>query len=380
MLAYTSVDGGATWRTTQPFGPANGRCDYGDPAPAIAADGRQLLASVVGPCYVTERLDVALELSSRAGPDDAWTNVEVAPGDEFLNDKPALAVDTGAASVHRGRLYLAWTRIGANFAAPIVLAHSDDGGTSWSPATPIMKPALGDPGQTFASLAVDPAGGVYVAWADQFRELHVAYSVDGGDTFGASVRVATATGPNVSADCGGFPIPAQPRRCVTPTPLVVAAGDRIVVTYAAGRRQLDVYAARLAPLLQRRLGIVRVNPPDRRYRSDQFLPASAYDSSTGLLWVCFYDTRLDRRRVRARYSCAASRDGGSTWARPLAVASVASDETRLPAEVGFGFGDYEGLAVAAGVAHPIWTDGRDLRRRREEIYTTALTAAELASR
>jgi hypothetical protein len=139
---------------------------------------------------------------------------------------------------------------------------------------------------------------------------------------------------------------------VTPTPAVVVAGDRIVVTY----------------------------PPDRRYRFDQFLPATAYDPSAGLLWVCFYDTRLDRRRVRARYSCTASRDGGSAWARPLVVASAASDETRLPAEAGFGFGDSEGLAVAAGVAHPIWTDGRGLRRRREEIYTTALTVAELTSR
>jgi hypothetical protein len=251
---------------------------------------------------------------------------------------------------------------------------------TWSPPVAVARPAPEAVGQTFASVAVDASGGVYVAWTDRRRELFAVYSGDGGDTFGPPLRVATAAGPNPSADCGGFPIPAQPRRCVTPTPLVVSAGDQVVVTYAAGRRQLDVYAARLSPRLGRPLGIVRVNPPDRRYRSDQFLPATAYDSSTGLLWVCFYDTRLDRRRVRARYSCAASRDGGSTWARPLAVASVASDETRVPAEVSFGFGDYEGLAVAAGVAHPIWTDSRDLGRRREEIYTTALTAAELAAR
>jgi hypothetical protein len=29
------------------------------------------------------------------------------------------------------------------------------------------------------------------------------------------------------------------------------------------------------------------------------------------------------------------------------------------------------------VAHPIWTDARDLRTRGEEIYTRALTAADL---
>ena len=39
------------------------------------------------------------------------------------------------------------------------------------------------------------------------------------------------------------------------------------------------------------------------------------------------------------------------------------------------YGDYEGLAVAAGVAHPVWTDTRRLRTLREEVYTTTLTDA-----
>jgi hypothetical protein len=39
------------------------------------------------------------------------------------------------------------------------------------------------------------------------------------------------------------------------------------------------------------------------------------------------------------------------------------------------YGDYEGLAVAAGVAHPIWTDTRRLRALREEVYTTTLSGA-----
>ena len=46
-------------------------------------------------------------------------------------------------------------------------------------------------------------------------------------------------------------------------------------------------------------------------------------------------------------------------------------------EHGRGYGDYEGLAVSAGVAHPIWTDSRQLRTLREELYTTRLTAADL---
>jgi hypothetical protein len=38
----------------------------------------------------------------------------------------------------------------------------------------------------------------------------------------------------------------------------------------------------------------------------------------------------------------------------------------------FEYGDYAGLAAANGVAHPMWTDTRDLASNGEEIYTTAL--------
>lgn len=56
-----------------------------------------------------------------------------------------------------------------------------------------------------------------------------------------------------------------------------------------------------------------------------------------------------------------------------AVASVRSNESRPPADP-FQYGDYEGLAVGSdGLAHPIWTDARDLATLSEEIYTTTLS-------
>jgi hypothetical protein len=62
---------------------------------------------------------------------------------------------------------------------------------------------------------------------------------------------------------------------------------------------------------------------------------------------------------------------------PFHAASVATDETQSGADPRE-FGDYEGLAVANGKAHPIWTDSRDLASRAEEIYTTTLTTADAA--
>ena len=63
----------------------------------------------------------------------------------------------------------------------------------------------------------------------------------------------------------------------------------------------------------------------------------------------------------------------------VAAATVPSDESvrgafTTPTGVDRGFASYDGLAVAIGVPHPIWTDTRNLGRLREEIYTTLLVA------
>ena len=68
--------------------------------------------------------------------------------------------------------------------------------------------------------------------------------------------------------------------------------------------------------------------------------------------------------------------GGVTWVRPVRAATTPSNETVRRA-TSFEYGDYEGLAAAGGVAHPLWTDSRDLTTRAEEIYTTVLTRADL---
>jgi len=133
----------------------------------------------------------------------------------------------------------------------------------------------------------------------------------------------------------------------------------------------DVFLAALDPSLHPFFTRRRINPPDGSVRADEFWPASAVDRSTGRLWTCYYDTRGDPRRTRAFYSCTASGDGGQRWTRPVRAASKPSNETARGADFRE-YGDYEGLAAAAGEAHPVWTDSRSLRPRREEIYTTTL--------
>jgi hypothetical protein len=399
MRTYTSADDGATWTVgagpkPTPYG-GKKRCNTGDPAPVIDRGGRQYLAFLASACLdlasilgVGREFDVArLEVASRANAASAWTVAQVYPvRSARFDDKPAIAVDRSPTSPHLGRVYVAWTRItpiGKSKAdrLMIVLSHSDDSGGTWSRPVVVQDSATDE--STFASIAIDASGTVFISWTTVNRFVLVDRSADGGDHFGTDVVVGEVAGlPMISCDHpGSFGIPAQLLRCITPTPTVLVdsradAPEHVYLTYstpdASGRAQdvvVRAYDASLAPLRPERA----VHPLDSK--RDEFLPASAVDEA-GRIWVCFYDTVADQTRRTTRYSCTASVDGGETWAVPYPVASVASDETRSAASE-FQYGDYAGLAVAGGVAHPIWTDSRDLLARGEEIYTTTLTPADL---
>jgi hypothetical protein len=192
--------------------------------------------------------------------------------------------------------------------------------------------------------------------------------------------------------CGsGILIPASLRVCLHANPIVAVDNSRgprsgrVYVSYAKTDSGGDegvfvkAYDSRLRPLLGGPNDDgVAVAPVPRLTRPDQFWPASAVDSSSGALWTCFYDTTGDPARQRAFYTCSVSRNGGRTWAPLVQAASIASDETQPGADLRQ-YGDYEGLAVANGVAHPIWTDSRDLSDLGEEIYTTRLAEADVTA-
>ncbi len=396
VRVYSSIDGGATWASTVLRAPGRSdSCAFGDPVVGIGLDGSQYYGFLYGSCGVffenQRRLpNISLALARRASSSAPWTIRTIAPHrSPRFDDKPALAIDTGRTSPTRGRIYAAWSLFdGAQ--DRIVITHSNDGGGTWSPPGRVNDK---NDVVTFAGLAVGPTGTVYITWVSN-GDVQLDHSAD-GTHFGTDLELDKAIGiPTTVRQCG-FPLgstalPAQPRRCVTPAPLVSvdnSGGPRagtVYVTYGAageGGKEQDVFVAAFDPALRQLLGMPvgprrQVNPPDGPIASDQFLPASAVDQSTGDLWVCFYDTTGDRHRIKTWYSCTASADGGMTWARPVRAASASSNETVRRATA-FEYGDYQGLAVANGVAHPFWTDSRDLATRGEEIYTTVLTRADL---
>ena len=388
MRAYGSTDGGATWQATAVF-PAPGRQGAtcaADPGVAVDRTGRQYFSFVRStPCQTGHpRLYVA----SRHGPDGAWgppVVVSALHGARF-DDKPAITVDRSPASRFENRIYAAWTRVGHDGGFSILVSSSDDGGKAWT--VPSKANRTGEQ-LSYVTLATSRKGTLYVAWHDiSAFHVNIAMSTDGGRTFGGEHQVVAFAIVTIPACAAGIVIPAQKLTCVQPNPILSVDpssgryAGRVYVTYTLTDFQGDkgiavtVFDSRLRPIAGYPVAkkALLIAPTPASVNADQFWPASAVDPSTGTLWACFYDTRGDPKRTSAFFSCTFSTDGGARWAKPFHAASVASDETQSGAD-SREYGDYEGLAVADGTAHPIWTDSRDLATRAEEIYTTTLTTA-----
>jgi hypothetical protein len=366
-LVYTSADGGASWHAA-PAPPAiRAPCGLSHPAVAIGPGHLQVFASLVSD--TCQPPDPHLYVGTRRGSTGKWTVREIAPTPGFWFDqRPVVAVDA------RGRIAVAWTRLlGEITSRQVVLVSTSDDGRAWSAA----KRVRGYTGVYSVDLAAAPSGDVYLAVADgRGRALDLLRSRDGGQTWPVRRRLARLVEPYVvGCGAGAASVPAQPQRCVGPSPSIAVehAGAAVVVySEPEENRTQAVYVVRADRALRSSSRARRVGPPDA-HPADQFLPVAAYDRSTRDLWACYYDTAGDPRRRSTWFTCTRSRGGGSQWSRPVRAASAPSDETQTASDA-FGYGEAAGLVAAGGVAHPLWTDTRRAVDAGEEIYATAIPA------
>ena len=389
---YSSTDGGLTWDTTTLTAPVADLASTCPSDPGVAIDrlGRQYFSfdrSI--PC--SGEAPSRVYVVSRDGPSAAWSApvLVAALGRARVDDKPAIAVDSSPVSPHRGRVYVVWSRLSRLVVYSVMISHSDDHGRTWS--RPVKVNHAGDD-LNYATLAVARNGTVYVAWTDNLRySVQIVRSTDGGLNFSPEVKAAAFIVISIP-HCGvGIVVRADPRTCIQPNPTVTVDtsgrqfSGRVYVSYTgtdySGDKgaALSTFDSRLQPLAGfPLLGYHRiVTRAVGARKSDQFWAQSAVDQSSGAVWLCFYDTAGDPAFTKVHYSCGVSRDGGRRWTRPVRAATAPSDETQPGARQ---YGYYQGLAVANGVAHPIWTDARDVQTLGEEIYTTRLTRADFARR
>jgi len=107
------------------------------------------------------------------------------PGAAAYNDKVALAVDATPPIPYVGRLYVAWSRLDPRSAVyEIVVSHSDDAGATWSRAIRVSGARWRN--QTYASVAVDADGTLFVAWLTYDRHVHLDRKPDAATTSDAT--------------------------------------------------------------------------------------------------------------------------------------------------------------------------------------------------
>ena len=142
---------------------------------------------------------------------------------------PAMAVSSN------GTIYASWPdyRAGNH---DILFARSADGGATWSRSVRLNDDSTLAP-QWMPDLALDPYGGIHVAWMDDRDGVHNVYyvnSTDGGTAWGPNVRVTDA------------PTPLSYTR---PGDYLAIESDRlgnVYVVWTDGRgADLDIYFAKL---------------------------------------------------------------------------------------------------------------------------------------
>jgi hypothetical protein len=398
MRVYESADGGRSWTTSLLPSPRQPVCYESDPAVAIADDGAAYYSFLGIRCAGRRVLGASLYVAVRRTRTGVWTvpgrPVSAARQLTLADDRPSIAIDEGPLSRHRGRIYVAWSRFtlvpGAFWEDPdqaavdllnvaALVSHSDDHGRRWS--KPVTLTDVGKPLEV--RLAVSREGTVYAVWRDLRTDaIYVTFSLDGAQFAAPTFIGASVVRKEQSCFSARARIPAQPRRCVSPNPVIAvdsSTGPRSGrVNLVWGSTSLngsqDVYLAALSPTLKPLLGVGhprQVDPQEGFRGPDQFLPTAALDSTTGRLFVCYYQTAAPSAQ-RARFECTASDDGGSTWLRPVPLTRWYSNETKRPANIANGYGDYEGLTAANGTAIAAWTDSHLLATEGEQIYTARI--------
>jgi hypothetical protein len=139
--------------------------------------------------------------------------------DRTIDDEANLAWDRSGGA-HNGRVYLVWTQEtpGETDDTDIMVQHSDDDGTTWSPAVKVNDDATTN-SQYDPSIALDEATGTLaLSWYDTRSDLGAGgsgdtngipnddfqiwatYSSNGGASFAPNFRVSRGTSNAVDAD------------------------------------------------------------------------------------------------------------------------------------------------------------------------------------
>ena len=332
---YWSSDA-VTWNDAGPIDvfPHQTNNAAGDPGLAIDGNGVVYYSSIFFNFYSCSVGGV--ELLRRDPGTGAWSYYQIAANSSAqFQDKPALALDE--ANKH---VYVSWTQFGscsgAGVTSPIKVAVFPTGVGSVAP-TAILPPVPGSTYSQGSSIASDGAGGFWIAWEEWASSSSANGSIklahwDGTGWVASDTKtISPVTGfTDLPSPLSGFAF-----RDNSFPALTVSGGKPYVVWTSA-----DGGAGRAYLWSNGSLSTV--------YNSggDQFFPSIAPDGSGGV-YVAFSMTNAQSYDQFLAH--------GGTVTKVSTASSLPSQDAFFSGQF---VGDYNGLAVSGGTAHPIWTDIR----------------------
>src|SRR2546425_5957312 len=363
LAVYTSSDSGLTW--TNGLIPMTGTLgsfqDASDPAVSFSENGTLYYSGVAFNVAVRSNTAVAVDgtiFVSKSTDDGSSfpTTTIVASGSNriggIFNDKPYLGVDE-TTGPFAGTVYVSWTRFTSSFTSDIIVAHSSDGGRSFSSPLSVSNSLLNQGSVP----VVGPDGTLYVVWNDLSNsQIMAAKSVDGGASFSSAVIVSSYI-PLKSSVRFSFRVNSNPTAAADDT------NGNVDVAWADNQSgSAEILSSRSFDGGSTWSNPIRVN--DDSTGNDHFFPWMTV--SHGLISIVFYDRRLDPRNTLIDVFYAESADGGVSFSPNLRVTDQPSD----PGTLNF-IGDYIGIASNATLAHPVWTDLRNVSTNppNEDIFT-----------
>jgi hypothetical protein len=360
-----SFDGGLTWNQSLFVNP----CYPYDSDPGITVDtAGYFYAQILG---YTGSIDDPNGLFVYKSTDGGMTwggAVIVVNGvPDVFEDKGLIACDRSGGP-YTDNLYVAWARLSST--KDIFLARSTDGGNTFE--APVAVSDI--PGSQWPVPCVGSNSEAYIAWYQWAQqEIRFDRSTNGGQSFGVDITIQQLDwqGGNINGEILVIPFPATDVD-VTNGPyrgtIYVAYMD-----YAPGNTDTDIYFTRSTDGGTTWSQKTRINDDPLNNGCDQFHPWLIV-APDGSIIVVFLDRRLDPNNLLMDCYMTTSTDRGDTWSPNERITTMSSDPTagstlETYAQIGnpsliFAnraglIGEYIGVTASSiDDIHPIWTDTR----------------------
>jgi len=264
-------------------------------------------------------------------------------------DKNWITCDTWASSPHYGNCYTEWDDNGQG--NRVLMSTSTDGGLTWGPA---LMPA-GSPSGLGGQPVAQPNGNVVVPY-EGGAGIRAFRSTNGGDSWEASVPVASVSEHNVAGGLRTSPLPSAE----------VDGEGRVYVAwqdcrFRSGCTANDiVYSTSLDGTAWS--AVTRIPIDANTSGIDHFIPGIAVDKATSgtsahlALGYYYYPVSgCNASTCQLTVGFVSSLDGGATWTPPTRVAGPMALAWIANTDQGRMVGDYMSTSFTGdGKAHPVF--------------------------